>query len=221
MGRPGIAGAIDATVVSGLGVVTVADQEVAAALADFLAACGRSLPAMLDGARAASILDTSEVHLNNEFMTSTATFSTLLRDPNAVIKQLQEGDVLITRRGAEPLRLSLAGPAADESNTLSALAQLIAASLDDEGCDRIASHLAEPFPWIEFLPVQEQRDFVAEFLKMARACAAVARFDRLTILLAAWQATAEAYADPSVTSDGSDLTYLDVDDVVPAPDPRS
>ena len=48
-----------------------------------------------------------------------------------------------------------------------------------------------------------------EFLRTARACASVSRFDRLTIALAAWKATAEAYADPSVTIDGSDLDYLD------------
>jgi hypothetical protein len=154
-------------------------------------------------------------------MTTTATFSELLRTPNEVIGKLEAGgDVVLTRRDAEPLRLSLAGPAAAESSTLDALAQLIGASLDEEMCDRMARHLAEPFPWVEFLPEQARREFVGDFLRTARACAAVARFDRLTILIAAWRGTAEAYADPKVTADGSDLTYFPSDSVVKVADPR-
>ena len=165
--------------------------------------------------------DSSEVVRMLRNMTATATFSELLRTPNDVIgKLITDGDVLLTRRDAEPLRLSLAGPAAAEITTLGALAQLISASLDDEMCDRLAQHLAEPFPWIEFLPASARREFVGEFLRTARACAAVSRFDRLTILLASWRGTAEAYADPSVTTDGSDLAYLPAKDMVQVPDPR-
>jgi hypothetical protein len=152
-------------------------------------------------------------------MTSTATFSALLRTPNEVIKQLNDGDVLLTRRDAEPLRLSKARDAAQEIDTLAALAQLIGAALDDEACDRLVDNLAGPFPWIEFLPDAARRSFVRDFLRTARACAAVGRFDRLTIVLAAWKGTAEAYADPAVSPDGSDLDYLDEHEV--ATDPRS
>jgi len=171
---------------------------------------------------AAALLDSSEVVLNNRDMTTTATFSELLRTPNEVIDRLSGGgEVLLTRRDAEPLRLSLAGPAAAESSTLAALAQLIGASLDDEMCDRIASHLSDPFPWIEFLPDHARREFVGEFLRVARACAAVSRFDRLTVLLAAWRGTAEAYADPNIAIDGSDLDYLPAGSAVEASDPRT
>ena len=151
----------------------------------------------------------SDVVLNNGVMTSTATFSAFLRTPNEVFDQLEGGDVLLTRREAEPLRLSKARTAEQEIDTLSALAQLISASLDDEACDRLIENLAGPFPWIDFLPPDAKQAFVQEFLRTARACASVSRFDRLTIALAAWKATAEAYADPSVTIDGSDLDYLD------------
>ena len=141
-------------------------------------------------------------------MTTTATFSALLRTPNEVIERLEHGDVLLTRRDAEPLRLSKARTAQAESDTLSALAQLIAASLDDDACERLVDRLADPFPWIAFLPSKFQKDFVDEFLRTTRACASVGRFDRLTIALNAWQATAEAYANPHLTSDGSDLEPL-------------
>lgn len=153
-------------------------------------------------------------------MTTTATFSELLRTPNEVIGRLEAGDVVLTRRDAEPLRLSLAGPAAAASGTLDALAQLIASSLDEEMCDRLVQHLIEPFPWIEFLPVNARREFVADFLRTTRACAAVARFDRLTTLLAAWRGTAEAYADPHLSADGTDLDYLSPRGAVRVTDPR-
>lgn len=152
-----------------------------------------------------STVDSSDKLLN---MTTTATFSALLRTPNEVIAQLDEGDVLLTRRGAEPLRLSKSRSAEAESDTLSALAQLIAASLDDDACERLVNHLADPFPWIAFLPLKFQKEFVDEFLRTARACASIGRFDRLTIALNAWQATAEAYADPHLTSDGLELGPL-------------
>ena len=152
-----------------------------------------------------STVDSSDKLLN---MTTTATFSALLRTPNEVIEQLEQGDVLLTRRDAEPLRLSKAHSAQAESDTLSALAQLIAAFLDDDACERLISHLADPFPWIAFLPSKFQKEFVGDFLQTARACASVGRFDRLTIAISAWQATAEAYADPHLTADGSDLAPL-------------
>ena len=127
--------------------------------------------------------------------------------------------MLLTRRDAEPLRLSKARTAGQEIDTLSALAQLIGASLDDAACDRLVENLSVPFPWIEFLPPLAGRAFVKEFLRTARACSAVGRFDRLTIALAAWRGTAEAYADPNLPLEGSDLDYLEVQQIVL--DPRS
>lgn len=165
------------------------------------------------------MLDSSDVVLNTGLMTSTATFSALLRTPNEVIDQLEAGDVLLTRRDAEPLRLSKARPAEQEVHTLAALAQLIAAGLDDDASDRLVDKLIDPFPWITVLPPAARRGFIEEFLATARACAALGRFERLTIALAAWKGTAEAYADPAISRDGSDLEYLDEPQVVG--DPRT
>lgn len=153
-------------------------------------------------------------------VTTTATFSTFLRSPNSVIERLDEGgDVLLTRRDGEPLRLSKARDAEQEATTLQALAQLIAASLDDEACDRLVGRLSEPFPWIALLPPERRREFVGDFLRTARACASVGRFDRLTIALNAWKATAEAYADPHMSPGGADLDYLPAEE--PVDDPRT
>lgn len=146
-------------------------------------------------------------------MTTTRTLSQFVQTPTQVIadldKGLDKGDVVLTRRGAESLRLSRADKAEGEAKAVLALAQLIAASLDEPVADRITDHLDEALPWIEFLPEEERRSFVKSFLRLARACASVNSFDRLGIFMESWQATAAAYADPRVTADVSDLTYLD------------
>ncbi len=80
--------------------------------------------------------------------------------------------------------------------------------------DRIAAEMQPLAAWaagmlrLESLPAAAHRSFVLEILATARACAAVGGFERLTIALAAWKGTAEAYADPTIALDGSDLDYL-------------
>jgi|tagenome__1003787_1003787.scaffolds.fasta_scaffold20904102_3 hypothetical protein len=150
-------------------------------------------------------------------MTTTRTLSQFVQTPTQVIADLDRGDVVLTRRGAASLRLSRADKVDSEAKAVSAIAQLIGASLDDQVADHMVDHLGEAFPWIEFLPPMQRRDFLKAFLRLARACASVNSFDRLGIFLESWQATAAAYADPSVTADGSDLTYLDEPEFVSDP----
>lgn len=141
-------------------------------------------------------------------MTSTATLSTLLRHPNDVIERLDEGDVVLTRRDGEALRLSKDHDATRDHEMVSAFAHLIAATvLDESTSDRLAEHLSTPFPWIEFLPTDARRDFVGDFLRTSRACASVERFDRLAVVVGNWRETATAYSlglDKRLT----DLDYL-------------
>jgi hypothetical protein len=131
-----------------------------------------------------------------------------LRNPNEVIKRLDEGDVVLTRRDGEPLRLSRERDAVQEHEMVAAFAHMIAATvLDESSSDRIAEHLRIPFAWIEFLGLDDRREFVAEFLSTARACASVGRFDRLAIVVADWRETATAF---SLGLDGrlADLEYI-------------
>lgn len=149
----------------------------------------------------------------------TATWSDFLRDPNRVIEAMEaNGDVILVRRSASPVRLSDAAASAAEEETLGALTQLLAIALDDETLERLVSRLTIAFPWIELLPPAERPEFVADFLNNARGGLAVGRLDRLTATLAAWRDTAAAHADPRIRVDGSDLNYLDEAVEVPAPD---
>lgn len=167
----------------------------------------------------ASDLDTSEVVLNNGLMV-TVTLSTLLRSPNEVIDRLDAGDVVLTRREGESLRLSKDSSRAGEHTVIAALSQMIAAIVTSEdSAPQIAQILQRgPFPWLEFLTPEARAQFVAEFLRMAHACASIERFDQLAVLVGNWRETAIAY------SLGLDHA-LDFTDYLPAPqvapDPHS
>lgn len=148
-------------------------------------------------------------------MSTTLTLSSFVQTPTQVIAHLVDGDVLLTRRGGETLRLSKARTADDEAGVLAALTQLVALLLREDTGDRIADHLSDPFPWIELLPVGRRTEFVESFLRVARGCASVGRFDQLGVLLEAWKATAAAYADPATSPDGRGVHYLDQPQPVP------
>lgn len=128
-------------------------------------------------------------------MTRTATFSTLLRDPNKVIASLDEGDVVLTRRDAEPLRISKERNAAREREMTQAFAQMLGALvLDDDKASRLLERLRIPFGWLDFLSADEQRGFAEEFYRTARACASAGNFERLAIEIGNWHETAVAYS---------------------------
>lgn len=147
------------------------------------------------------------------------TFSEFLRTPNEVLATLDgTAGVVLTRRNAPALRLTQESASRSELGALGVVGQLFAASLDEAALDRVATRLSGPLPWIELLPRSVHAQFVAEFQSTARACIDIGRFDRLTIMLEAWKATAEAYADPQVTATGVDLEYLDTAEVASAPD---
>gem|GEM_PF-5023884 len=54
--------------------------------------------------------------------------------------------------------------------------------------------LRGPFPWVEFLKPADRAQFARDIVDVARACAAVSRFDRLLLTMKARHATAEATA---------------------------
>lgn len=74
-----------------------------------------------------------------------------------------------------------------------AFAHLIGATLvEGDIVERLAATLEESFPWMEFLDGPGRLRFVGDFLRTARACASVGRFDRLGVEVANWRETAIA-----------------------------
>lgn len=142
--------------------------------------------------------------------------SELSRNPASVFHAAEEGPVTITRRDGESLVLSTSSEVSRQREGLELAAHLVAASLADSTLP-FATRLRTPFPWIEFLDPDAQAAFADEMVDVARACAAVAQFDRLLLTVTAWHSTAEALA-AGYTHDG-DLDWLEKPQQVV--DPRS
>lgn len=148
----------------------------------------------------------------------TATFSDFVRQPTQVLARAAGDDILLTRRGEEDLIVSPRHRHESDADALNLLSRLIAATLRDDVCDRMAQDLESELPWLAFLAPHERRAFVGEYFRTARACASVGDFRQLTIAVEAWKETAAAYA-AGLDSRGADLHFLEEPEVVL--DPRS
>jgi hypothetical protein len=124
-------------------------------------------------------------------------FSDLLRHPNDVAGDLEEGDVLLRRRDEPDLRLSLADREAERTEAFTAVARALR-NLAVHNPSALADALGDAFPWLEFLPARDRRQFADEFTRVVTAAAAVDNLTPLTQLIREWRATAEAHADPKL-----------------------
>ena len=124
-------------------------------------------------------------------------FSDLLRHPNDVAGDLEEGDVLLRRRDEPDLRLSLADREAERAEAFSAVARALR-NLAVHSPSALADALGDAFPWLEFLPAGDRRRFVDEFTRVVTAAAAVDNLTPLAQLIREWRATAEVHADPKL-----------------------
>lgn len=148
-------------------------------------------------------------------ITRTVQSSELSRNSAAVFQAAEQGPVTITRRDGETLVLTKESDLAQQREGLELAAQLVAASLASNDIPFV-DRLRGPFPWVEFLKPADRGAFAQEIVDVARACAAVSRFDRLLITLLAWRSTAQAIAD-GYTPD-EDLDWLETPE--PMADPR-
>ena len=148
-------------------------------------------------------------------ITRTVQSSELSRNSREVFEAADQGPVLITRRDGDSLVLTKASQVDYERKGLELAAALVAASLAPD--DRpFVERLRQPFPWLALLSPTDQDSFAVEIIDIARACAAVSRFDRLLLTLHSWEATAEAVA--SGYSPDDELEWLD--SAEPVDDPR-
>jgi hypothetical protein len=108
-------------------------------------------------------------------------------------------DIIIERRDAAPLRLTLSARAEADREGTAMLARVLVKALPDL-VDRVWEALVEVYPWLRFLPEQERQTFLREFTEMVAACAGLGNNAPLGQLLQEWKATAAVYADPALTA---------------------
>lgn len=129
--------------------------------------------------------------------TAEATFTDFLRDPRRVTERLESGDVILRRRDAEDLRLSVASRVAATEETLSFLSRVIADALEDEVVrERIGHHVA--LPWLAFLPPTARERFYAELFECVQGAVELGTLAPVARLLDEWRVTAAVHADPDL-----------------------
>lgn len=126
-------------------------------------------------------------------------FSDLLRQPNDVIEDLSDGDVVLRRRGAPPLRLTFADRDQDRADAYAMLARTLR-NLAVHQPEVLAATIADEFAWTELLPAADREQFVYEFTRAITAAADIDTFTALSQLLTEWKSTAEIHGDPQLVA---------------------
>lgn len=124
------------------------------------------------------------------------TFSDFLRKPKPVVDDLVEGDVLLRRRGASPLRLSPWDRDVATSEALVAVVRLLR-HLAVHSSEALRAAAGEAFPWSDLLPAEDRDAFLEELTRVLAGSAEVGAFGPVVRMLAEWRATAAVHADPS------------------------
>lgn len=123
------------------------------------------------------------------------TWSAFLREPTLVEPLLAKGDVLLKRRDGEPLRLTRAAGDDTTRDALAAVARLLGPAASGESRRSLDRDVDARLPWTRFLPEEDRRAFVAEFVREFEACADLGEFTSLGTLLVEWKNTASLHAE--------------------------
>jgi hypothetical protein len=134
---------------------------------------------------------------------SVETVTDFLRHTKKVLKRVDKEDVVLSRRGKAPIRISLETRNTSDLTGLGLAADVLAAALAavPEVPARLSVILAQRFPWSRFLPEPERERFAREFVETMQACVAIGKSARLDELVRSWKSTAEIYADPVLAAD--------------------
>lgn len=130
--------------------------------------------------------------------TTEATLTAFLRDPNAIVEQLERSDVVLHRRNAGDLRLSLQSRSHADDESLRFIARLLGEALSDDVVRARFVSAAVAIPWVTLLPADDRQTFVEELIRTAEAAGELGSMAPLAQLLVEWKATAAIHADPSL-----------------------
>ena len=122
-------------------------------------------------------------------------FSEFLRQPNEVVAELEEHDVVLRRRNAPSLRLSDTSRDDERAQAFDALARLLRNLLVHSPAG-LAEAVDDVFPWATLLPKPRSGDVRRRTGPHSVAASALDSYAPVAQLLQEWRATAEVHADP-------------------------
>ena len=126
------------------------------------------------------------------------TLTDFLRDPNSIVAKLERQDVVLHRRNASDLRLSLQSRSEADDEGLRFIAHLLGQALTDDVVSARLVSAAAAIPWVTFLPDRSRQAFVEELIRTAEAAGELGSMAPLVQLLVEWKATAALHADPAL-----------------------
>lgn len=134
-------------------------------------------------------------------VTAQANLSDLLNKPKKTLELLETNRrIRLRRRDAEDLVLTTAERAEQDNAALSSMSRLVNEMLrrDPMVLTMAVQVLPAVFPWVRHLPEQAHPEFAAEWLDALTSSAALGNNAAVETVVAAWQHTAEIYADPEL-----------------------
>ncbi|HTR93455.1 MAG TPA: DUF6247 family protein [Trebonia sp.] len=143
-----------------------------------------------------------------------ANLSDLLNKPKATLARLASSRRLVLhRRDAEDLVITTAERAAADNAVVRDTTRLFREMMrqDPTVMTLAVRVLPSVFPWVRHLPEDERQEFAAEWLGTLSAAGELDNGAAVETVVAAWQHTAEIYADPELyarlTRDHDDADY--------------
>lgn len=130
-----------------------------------------------------------------------ATLTDFLRDPNSIVEKLERQDVVLHRRNAGDLRLSLQSRSEADDEGVRFMAHLLGQVLTDDVVGARLISAAAAIPWVTFLPERSRQTFIKELIRTAEAAGELGSMAPLAQLLVEWKATAAIHADPALAGE--------------------
>lgn len=148
-------------------------------------------------------------------MSTTATFTELLRHPKDVVAKAGDGAVRITRRDAEDLIIMRAGDLDRQHRGIALASRLMRAASRHNG--DVAAAIGDVFGWVGALSERERREFANEVDSTLWSAAELAEYTQLVRCVRSWEGTAEAYAAGLSPDDDASLEWFDDAPIVERP----
>lgn len=134
-------------------------------------------------------------------VTAQTNLSDLLNKPKKTLELLETNrQIRLRRRDAEDLMLTTAERAEQDNAALSSMSRLVNEMMrrDPMVLKMAIQVLPAVFPWVRHLPEDAHPEFAAEWLAALSSGAAMGNNAAGETVVAAWQHTAEIYADPEL-----------------------
>lgn len=137
-------------------------------------------------------------------VTEAIPFSQLVQRPKRTMALLDGSPrrrLRLDRRDGEDLILESAARADAEDKALKTASLLFfELSKTEAGLSALLMALPTAFPWVHFLPPDDLREFLDEFVGTLHACADLGNVAALGNVVNAWRETAEIHSDPELLS---------------------